>query len=101
MSAALSTLADLNSKTADANTQAQAAISEVVNLQPDKGNQTQMHSNTAALKDARSKLINAQHDLIAARKDVGVIIRAIEGIGNGASATSTNSASTSSATTSP
>jgi hypothetical protein len=37
-----------------------------------------MQSNTAALKAARADLQTAQKDLIAARKDAGLIVKAIE-----------------------
>lgn len=75
-----STLSDLNAKVDDANTQAQAAIAEVTGLKPDDGNQTIMKSNTAALKDARSKIKAAVTDLQTARKDAQSIIQGLRTI---------------------
>jgi hypothetical protein len=72
-------LTDMNAKLTDANTQAQAAITEVSGLKPDNGDQTVMQSNTAALKDARTKIQTAQKDLVAARKDAGIIVKSVGG----------------------
>lgn len=77
MDASVSALADMNAKIADANTQANAAVTEIANLQPDNGNATIQASNTAALKDARSKVQAGQQDLVAARKDAGAIVKAL------------------------
>ena len=74
-SGAQAALTDMNAKIADANTQANAANSEVASLVPDNGVQTVMQSNTAALKDARSKIQAAQKDLIAAQKDASTIVK--------------------------
>lgn len=71
-------LTDMNAKIADANVQAQAAVSEVASLKPDNGDKTIMASNTAALKDARTKLQAATKDLQAARKDAQTIIQALK-----------------------
>lgn len=70
--------ADLNTRTADANVQAQTATSAVAPLQPDNGVQAVMQSNTAVLKAARTDLQTAQQDLTAARNDAQSIIRIIE-----------------------
>lgn len=70
-------LTDMNAKVSDANVQAQAAISEVASLTPDNGNATVMASNTAALKDAHSKIQTAQQDFLAARADAQTIIEAL------------------------
>jgi hypothetical protein len=78
-------LSDFNAKVSDANTQAQAASAEVAALKPDNGDKTIMASNTAALKDARSKIQAATKDLQAARKDAQTIIQALKG-SEGASA---------------
>ena len=75
--ASASALTDMNAQIANANTAANAAVSEVANLQPDNGVQAVMTSNTAALKDARSKIQTAQQDLTAARKDAGTIVKAL------------------------
>ncbi len=95
--AAATALADFNAKISDAGTQANAAVSAVAGLAPDNGNQTIMASNTAALKDARAKIVAAQHDLIAARADAMTIIRALAGfkVPVAASTTVSSTASTS------
>ena len=72
-------LSDMNAKIADANTQAQAAVSETASLQPDNGDKTVMTSNTAALKDARSKIQAAEKDLKAAKADAESIVKAVKG----------------------
>jgi hypothetical protein len=93
-SASLSaTLADYNAKIADAKVQANAAVSEVANLKPDNGDTSIQQSNTAALKDARSKTQAAQQDIVAARKDAETIVKGLRGTGasvsGSASATTT------------
>jgi hypothetical protein len=70
-------LTDMNSKTSDANLQAQAAINELANLQPDNGDKTVFASNQAAIKDARSKIKTAIADLKTARQDAGSIVKTI------------------------
>jgi chromosome segregation ATPase len=77
VSALQSSLSDLNAKVTDANAQAQAALNEITPLMPDNGSSTQMQANTATLKDARSKIATAQKDLIAARKDAGIIVKGL------------------------
>ena len=72
-----SDLTDMGAKIADANTQAQAAVAEVSPLVPDEGDKTKMASNTAALKDARTKIQAAEKDLAAARTDAKTIIEAL------------------------
>jgi hypothetical protein len=93
------TFADFNVKVDDANTQAQAATTEVAALVPDGGVQAQMTANTAALKDARTKIQTSQQDLIAARTDAQTIIKdlmSFEASGHsGISASTTVSASAS------
>lgn len=88
-----SDLSDITAKTADATTQANAAVSETSSLQPDNGDTTVAASNTAALKDARSKIKTAQSDLQAAEKDIQAIIKLIiqsdKGLGASASASTT------------
>ncbi|MDR3643279.1 MAG: hypothetical protein P4L74_06680 [Candidatus Doudnabacteria bacterium] len=82
-------LADMNSKTGDANVQAQAAIAEIAGLQPDNGDKTIFTSNQAALKDARSKIKLAMTDLKTARQDAGNIVKALISMKVTASATTT------------
>ncbi len=95
VSTVTSALSDMNAKIADASSQAQAIVSEVSSLTPDQGDKTKAASNTAALKDARSKLQVAKSDLVAARADVSTIVKFIESTKVSASAGVT--ASTSSA----
>ena len=91
VTALTASLADMNAKVTDANTQAQAAVSEIASLQPDNGDKTVFASNEAALKDARAKIKTATADLMAARKDAGSIVKALEAmkITTSASATTT------------
>ncbi|MDE1940526.1 MAG: hypothetical protein KGI66_00195 [Patescibacteria group bacterium] len=100
LSALQSDLSDIAAKAADAASQAQAAVSEVSALVPDQGDKTKMASNTAALKDARSKIRAAQQDLVAARKDAEAIIQALvkwdkSVMSSSAAASSTEAASSS------
>ena len=74
-------MSDITAKLADATTQANAAVSETSSLIPDQGNATTAASNTAALKDARSKIKTATADLTSARKDFATIVQAIKGLG--------------------
>lgn len=76
-STAASALADLALKTADATTQANAAVAETASLQPDNGDTTVAASNTAALKDAKTKLQTATQDLKTAQQDAETAIKAI------------------------
>lgn len=73
-------LTDMNAKTADANVQANAAISLIANLNPDNGDQAVFQSNQAALKDARAKIKLATQDLQTARKDAGAIAKALRSL---------------------
>ena len=84
-----STLADLNAKTSDASAQAQAAVSETANLQPDQGSKTVAASNQATLKDAASKIKVATQDIVSARLDVKTILNFLKSV-EGNSATSSN-----------
>lgn len=74
-------LSDFTVKVADAKVQAQAAASLVAGLSADNGDTTIAASNTAALKSAKEKIDAAQADLKAARKDIGVILKAVKGTG--------------------
>ncbi|MDB5195086.1 MAG: hypothetical protein JWO84_270 [Parcubacteria group bacterium] len=82
VSAAVTALADFNAKTADAKVNADAAVSETVNLQADNGNQTVLAANKVALKDAEAKLKTAQKDLKAARDDAKTIADVVRGKGD-------------------
>jgi hypothetical protein len=70
-------LSDMNAKISDANTQAQAAVSLVADLQPDQGNATVEASNKTALQSARADIKTALADLKTARSDAGNIVKAI------------------------
>jgi hypothetical protein len=91
MNTSVTALADMNAKVADANTQANAAVSEIASLQPDNGDTTIMASNTAALKDARTKIQAGQQDLVAARKDAGTIVKALLALKGAAAGSATSS----------
>jgi len=103
VTAAEATLTDFNAKVADADVQANAATSEVATLTPDNGVTAQMQANTAALKDARTKIQAGQQDLIAARADAQVMVKdliAFEKAGeSNASGTVSTSATVSASTT--
>jgi len=103
MSTSVSALADMNTKVTDANTQANAAVSEITSLQPDNGVASVMASNTATLKDARSKIQAGQQDLVAARKDAGTIVKALMAIkgSSGSASTSATVTGSGSASTTP
>lgn len=77
-----SVLADMNAKVADAKTQANAAAALVVNLKADNGDDSVKASNTATLKDARTKLEAARADIQAAFKDAQTIIAGVKGTGD-------------------
>ncbi len=70
-------LADMNTKIADANVQANAAITLIANLNPDNGDKTVFEANQKALKDARAKIKLGTTDLQAARKDAGSIVKGL------------------------
>ncbi len=74
ISAASTSLADMNAKIDDAKTQAQNAINRVATLIPDNGDKNVLKSNTTALKEARMEIQTANKDLVAARKDAQSII---------------------------
>lgn len=71
------TMADYTTKLNDAQASTQTAFNEILNLVPDQGDQTVLQSNTAALKDARSKIKTAHEDIIAARKDINIIRKSL------------------------
>ncbi len=85
------TLTDMQAKIADANAQADAAVTLVATLTPDNGDKEKQTANNQALKDARAKIKAAMQDLIAARKDAGSIVKALAAFNleGGASASST------------
>ena len=95
VTAAGAALADFNAKVSDANTQATVAASEVASLTPDNGSTTIQASNTAALKDAHSKILVAQQDFVTARADATAIVKDLAGFKASAGASTTVVASTS------
>ncbi|MDE2071627.1 MAG: hypothetical protein KGI70_02775 [Patescibacteria group bacterium] len=70
-------LSDMQAKIADARTQAAAAVTLTASLRPDNGDNMVFESNQIALKTARADLRVAQQDFVAARKDVEVILKAL------------------------
>lgn len=96
VSALTASLTDLSAKLSDESTQSQAAVSETASLKPDNGDATVQATNSATLKDARSKLQTAMADLKAARADAGSLVKALAGIK--ASAQASGSASSSAST---
>jgi len=94
MTAANASLTAYATKLGDAQTQAQAAVTEIAGLVPDNGDATVMASNTAALKDARTKIQAAQQDIVAARKDAETIRKAVKGYPLTASSTTSASSTT-------
>lgn len=99
VTAVTATFADFNAKVSDANTQAQAAATEVASLTPDNGVQAQMQANTAALKDARAKIKVAQQDLTAARQDAVTIIADLKAFESTSAAASGSVSATTTAST--
>jgi hypothetical protein len=85
--------ADMIAKVADAQTQANAAVSSTASLQPDQGNASVEASNKTSLKAAEAKLKTAEQDLKAARADVSVILKTVAGTSPSANA-STNASAT-------
>lgn len=71
-------LTELNAKITDAKTQAQTAISHSVSLAPDNGDKTVMTSNAEALKQAHKDLQAGQQDIVAARKIIENIRKALK-----------------------
>ncbi|MBI4088334.1 hypothetical protein HY418_03070 [Candidatus Kaiserbacteria bacterium] len=70
-------LSDMSLKITDAQTLAADAISLVADLQPDNGDKAVQESNTAAMREARTKIEAALADLRTARKDAGEIVKAL------------------------
>ena len=89
-------LSDLNAKIADAQIQSTNAINVTANLVPDNGNATIAASNSAALKTGRADIKAADSDIKAATADAKSMVRGVEGLGGGVSASSSVSVSASS-----
>jgi hypothetical protein len=73
-------LTDLQSKLADAKTQAQNAINTVSSLVLDQGNATTMQANNTAIKNARAMIKTAVNDVNAGRNDLKTIRQSIKGL---------------------
>lgn len=84
-------LSDMNTQVANANAQAQAAVSLVANLQPDQGNAAVETSNKTALKNAAGDSKTALADLKTARQDAGSIVKTVESWKTSANASSSAS----------
>lgn len=84
-------LTDYNAKIKDAESQAQAAETEITGLVPDQGDKAKMQSNLSALKDAKSKIRAAQQDFVAARQDAQIIANALKEFGSSSANTSVQS----------
>ncbi len=85
-------LTDLTAKAEDARVQANAAVAVVAVLVPDNGDKAKMTANTAALKDARTKIKAGNQDIVAARKDITSITKALKTfkVSTGATASTTS-----------
>lgn len=79
--AAETAYADFKAKIADAKVQADAAVALVANLQADNGVDATAEANNTALKSAKAKIELANKDLKDARKDIGVILKGVKGLG--------------------
>jgi len=74
VSGAQGALDDMGTKLSDATTHANGASSSVADLQPDKGDQSVLTANFAALSKGRQDLHTAWNDLQAARHDARTAI---------------------------
>jgi hypothetical protein len=75
-------LSDYRAKIADANVQADAAISAVINLKPDNGDRTIAAANKTAMEKARDLIKTAREDLKTARKDAQQLLEGIRVFGD-------------------
>jgi hypothetical protein len=96
-SAMQSLYADFQAKVADANIQANAAVTLVANLQADQGNTSVMSSNNAALKQAVADIKVGTTDLKTARTDAGTIVTDLKADESVKTSTSTSASSSTSA----
>lgn len=89
--AALSvSLSDMNAKISDVNAQASAAVSAVASLKPDNGDTATQQANTAAIKDARTKLQAAMKEIQTARQDAHDIVKGLMAFGASANASASS-----------
>ena len=82
-------LTDFGTQLTSAQTHAQAAVGDVAPLTPDNGDKTIMASNDTAIKNAQGEIKAGQAALVAARKDMGTIIKGLAGLKVSASASTT------------
>lgn len=68
-------LIEIKTKLADAQNNAQSAVTQVSGLVPDDGDKTIADSNLKALKEARTKLKTAQSSLVTAKKNAESIMK--------------------------
>ena len=68
-------LIDMKTKLADAQNNAQSAVTQASGLVADDGDKTVAESNLKALKEARSKIKSAQTSLVTAKKDAESIMK--------------------------
>jgi hypothetical protein len=94
LTALSNTVADMNAKIADANTQSAAAQARVSSLVPDQGNQAVITSNHDALVAARADTRVGTQDLVAARADITTVIQGLQAFEASASASGSASGST-------
>ncbi len=78
VSAANTAYADFHAKISDASAQATAAVSMTSGLKPDNGDATIAASNKTALSGAADKIKAATKDLVQARADIEVIVKATQ-----------------------
>jgi hypothetical protein len=93
VTALTSLLSDMTAKIADANVQANAALTETASLTPDNGDIAKMDANNVALKDARAKLKASGADMKTARQDIQKILQGLKAFHLDASASTTVSGS--------
>ncbi len=82
-------LTDMGTKLTSAQAHAQAAVSGSATLTPDQGDKDKMKSNTDALVAARKEIASGHQDLVAARKDVDVILKGLRTVEASGSASTT------------
>lgn len=77
----VATLADMNAKIADANSQATASQTGVTALLPDQGNKTVAASNKSALVASHTNIKTATQDLKTARADIKTLLTGLKALG--------------------
>ncbi len=85
-------LTKMGTSLGSAQTHAQAAVAASAVLVPDGGDKDKMKANADALASARKEVGAAHTDLIAARKSVDTILKALKGLSPAASASASGQA---------